>query len=198
MRPVLDDLAKGPGRTIVLDLSQLDHVDSFGIGLFLVAMDEVQKAGNTLVIRNPQGGVKRIFALANLDTLLNIEGSEPAAKPAAPATPPPSHTGLRVSALATAADGSHSVRLSGRFTFADHEEFEELLKAVKQCGRGILNLDLSNLEFMDSAGLSMLLIAREEAIKAGVTLVLHSPTGRVAQLMRLAAVDSLVDIRVPG
>jgi hypothetical protein len=44
----------------------------------------------------------------------------------------------------------------------------------------------------------MILIAREEAERHGTRLSLQSPTGRVSQLLRLAAVDTLVDIRDPG
>lgn len=197
MRPVLEDMSEGSGRTIILDLSTLDYVDSFGIGLFLVALDEVNKAGNRLVVRNPQGAVRRIFALANLDTLLEIEGAE-----ASPAAPLPNrkpatvaHNGLRVGAPLVDDQGGITVTLGGRFTFNDHEEFEKLLAAIMASAGRPLTLDLQALEFMDSAGLSMVLIAREEAEKNNTKLTLSSPTGRVMQLLRLAAVDTLVDIR---
>lgn len=197
MRPVLEDMARGSGRTVVLDLGQLDYVDSFGIGLFLVALDEVRKAGNRMIVRNPQGAVKRIFALANLDTLLEIEGAAvppppPAARKTAPAQ---SHAGLRVGPLESDGQGGRVLALAGRFTFNDHDEFEKLLAAVTSCSHTTLVLDLAALEFMDSAGLSMVLIAREEAERNHTRLILRSPTGRVSQLLRLAAVDTLVDVR---
>ncbi len=195
MRPVLEEMARGSGRTVILDLAQLDYVDSFGIGLFLVALDEVNKAGNRMVVRNPQGAVKRIFALANLDTLLEIEGTAPPAAAARKVVAAPSATGLRVGAAEADGRGGFRVVLAGRFTFNDHEEFEKLLAAVATCAGAPLVLDLHALEFMDSAGLSMILIAREEAERHGTRLSLHSPTGRVSQLLRLAAVDTLVDIR---
>ncbi|MGE5478088.1 MAG: anti-sigma factor antagonist [Bacteroidales bacterium] len=199
MRPVLHDMGQGSGRTIVLDLSGLDYVDSFGIGLFLVALDEVKKAGNRLLIRNPQGAVKRIFTLANLDTLLEIEGTAaPAATPLHRPAGPASHSGLRVGTVHTAPNGEMEIPLSGRFTFNDHEEFEKVLASVDACKGRVLALDLRELDFMDSAGLSMMLIARDEAERKGIRLVLHSPGGRVAQLLRLAAVDTLVDVRAPA
>jgi hypothetical protein len=40
----------------------------------------------------------------------------------------------------------------------------------------------------------MLLIARDQAGKCGSTTLLRSPTGRVANLLRMAAVDTVVDI----
>lgn len=208
MRPLLEEMARGTGHTIVLDLAQLDYVDSFGIGLFLVALDEVKKAGNRMVVRNAHGAVKRIFTLANLDTLLEMEGAAPpqsavrkvvaAPSSATPSSAPPSSGGLHVGGIETDGHGGFRIALSGRFTFNDHQAFETLLAAMAECAKAALILDLRALDFMDSAGLSMLLIAREEAERHGTRLSLHSPTGRVSQLLRLAAVDTLVDIRDPG
>jgi len=197
MRPLLEEMARGSGNTIILDLSQLDYLDSFGIGLFLVALDEVKKAGNRMVVRNAQGAVKRIFTLANLDTLLEMEGAAPP-QAAARKVAAPSPGGLRVGGIEADGQGGFRIALAGRFTFNDHEEFEKLLAAVAECAKAPLVLDLHALEFMDSAGLSMILIAREEAERHGTRLSLQSPTGRVSQLLRLAAVDTLVDIRDPG
>lgn len=198
MRPLLEEMARGSGRTIILDLSQLDYVDSFGIGLFLVALDEVKKAGNRLLVRNAHGAVKRIFTLANLDTLLEMEGAAPPQPAARKVAAPASSGGLRIGEIEADGQGGLRIALTGRFTFNDHAEFEKLLVAVAQCANAPLALDLQALEFMDSAGLSMILIAREEAERQGTRLSLHSPTGRVSQLLRLAAVDTLVDIREHG
>lgn len=198
MRPLLEEMARGSGQTIILDLSQLDYVDSFGIGLFLVALDEAKKAGNRLVVRNAHGAVKRIFTLANLDTLLEMEGAAPPQPVARKIAAPTSSGGVRIGEIEADGQGGFRVALAGRFTFNDHEEFEKLLVAVAQCANAPLALDLQALEFMDSAGLSMILIAREEAERHGTRLSLYSPTGRVSQLLRLAAVDTLVDIRDPG
>lgn len=197
MRPLLEDMGRGSDRTLVLDLTQLDYVDSFGIGLFLVALDEVKKAGNRLVVRNPQGAVKRIFTLANLDTLLEIEGDKPPTVPvsAARAAMSPLKNGLTIGPLRQDTDGGFAISLSGRFTFNDHDEFDALLSAVAASANKTLAIDLRGLEFMDSAGLSMLLIAREEAERHDTKLILLSPTGRVSHLLRLAAVDTLVEIR---
>lgn len=197
MRPVLDDMGTGTGRTLILDISHLDYVDSFGIGLFLVALDEVKKAGNRLVVRNPQGAVKRIFALSNLDTLLTIEGENtPPLGPSAKLPPlAPVHNGLTIGPVVADGEGGFVVMLAGRFTFNDHEGFETLLSAIESCAAATLTLNLKGVEFMDSAGLSMLLIAREEAARNNTHLVLASPSGRVSQLLDLAAIDTLVDVR---
>lgn len=200
MRPLIEDVGQGSGRTVILDLGQLDYVDSFGIGLFLVALDEVNKAGNHLVVKNVHGAVKRIFALANLDTLLHMENAPAASAVARKVITSASNNASATSSLCVgevSEDGLGGFRLalSGRFTFNDNEAFAALLEAVAFCAGAQLELDLRGLEFMDSAGLSMILIARDEAERNATRLVLHAPTGRVSQLLRLAAVDTLVPIR---
>jgi anti-anti-sigma factor len=83
--------------------------------------------------------------------------------------------------------------LRGAFTFKDHNSFRTLLDALRGAGSRHV-LDLSGLEFVDSAALGMLLIADDEARSAGWTLTLRRPTSRVARLMEVAAMDSIFTI----
>ncbi|MEW5727770.1 MAG: STAS domain-containing protein [Pseudomonadota bacterium] len=69
--PVIKDVGTGPGRTILLDLSGLDYLDSFGIGLFLVARDEARHSANRLEFGEPKGAVRKLFELAGLASLLS-------------------------------------------------------------------------------------------------------------------------------
>ncbi|WP_052045968.1 STAS domain-containing protein [Candidatus Paracaedibacter symbiosus] len=54
------------------------------------------------------------------------------------------------------------VDLKGRLTFADYGAFKELTELFIEHNPRNCLLDLSNLEFIDSAGLGMLLIARDK------------------------------------
>nr|WP_321986579.1 STAS domain-containing protein [uncultured Lichenicoccus sp.] len=55
-------------------------------------------------------------------------------------------------------------------------------------------LDLSGLEFLDSAARGMLLIAEEEVTVSGSSLTLRRPTGAIAPLLELAAMDKVFRI----
>jgi anti-anti-sigma factor len=56
-------------------------------------------------------------------------------------------------------------------------------------------IDLSKLEFIDSAGLGMLLIARDEAKKAGRNLTLRGPQGQVKRTFSATKFDTLLTIK---
>ncbi|MEO5337631.1 MAG: STAS domain-containing protein [Magnetospirillum sp. WYHS-4] len=73
-------------------------------------------------------------------------------------------------------------RLGGRFTFADHAAFRTILGAVGGGGARQVVLDLGQLEFIDSAGMGMLLLGNDTAAKAGVALVLKGAQGQVQRL----------------
>ena len=92
-----------------------------------------------------------------------------------------------------APDGS-VIALRGAFTFKDHHCFRTLLDALK-IGSGQRHvLDLSALEFVDSAALGMLLIADDEARGAGSCMILRRLPARVARLMEVAALDTVLTI----
>jgi anti-anti-sigma factor len=84
--------------------------------------------------------------------------------------------------------------LRGAFTFKDHHSFRALLDQLKTSPSGRRVLDLSHLEFLDSAALGMLLIADDEAKSGGWALTLRRPTSEIAKLIELACMDSLFTI----
>ena len=56
-------------------------------------------------------------------------------------------------------------------------------------------LDLANLNWIDSAGLGMLLLARDAAHKNDLKLVLRSPRGDVKSMLELGRFDTIFDVR---
>ena len=55
-------------------------------------------------------------------------------------------------------------------------------------------VDLSGVEFIDSEGLSSLLIAHRTIAAAGGTLVLRKPTAMTARVLAVAAVDQVIQV----
>ena len=92
--------------------------------------------------------------------------------------------------------GRTTYRLKGRFTYADHASFRTILGAIGSGGVPEFAFDLSELEFIDSAGMGMLLLANDSAETAGVTLTLSRPSGQVRRVFegqKFATVFTLED-----
>lgn len=86
------------------------------------------------------------------------------------------------------------VRLRGRLTFNDHAKLRTLIREMLDKSASRQVLDLSALEFVDSAGIGMLLIAREELGKMNKVLVLRAAQGQVKRVLTVAQLSKIVTI----
>jgi anti-anti-sigma factor len=86
------------------------------------------------------------------------------------------------------------VRLKGRLTFNDHAKLRALIREMLQNKAKRQVLDLSALEFVDSAGIGMLLIAREEMANVDKQLVLRAAAGQVKRVLTVAQLNKIVVI----
>ena len=57
----------------VLVLSEIDFMDSSGIGLVMGRYARMQSIGGTLTVKNPSERVERILRLAGIERIVNIE-----------------------------------------------------------------------------------------------------------------------------
>ncbi|NVN84902.1 MAG: STAS domain-containing protein [Rhodopseudomonas sp.] len=87
-----------------------------------------------------------------------------------------------------------NVSFSGDLTFADHMMFREIADRLRASTDKTIVIDVANLDFIDSAGLGMLLIAREEARKLNRTLVLRGAKGQVGRMFGLTKFDTLFSV----
>ncbi len=90
-------------------------------------------------------------------------------------------------------DGSR-VSMSGEFTFIDHAAFKAIATRLFEKQDTPVVIDLARLEFIDSAGLGMLLIVRDEAEKAGRSLVLRGPSGQVKRMFDVTKFNTLFTV----
>jgi len=86
------------------------------------------------------------------------------------------------------------VSLSGRFTFVDHGQFKTVIDEVLTHPYQTCFLELSALEFIDSAGLGMLLILKDELGKADISLILQKPVGQVEKMLQVSQFDKMFTI----
>ena len=84
--------------------------------------------------------------------------------------------------------------ISDKLTSSDLSNFRGLLSDIKQSSCKTVVLDLSNLGWIDSAGLGMLLLTKELAEKEDLELVLRSPRGHVKSLLELGRFEKIFNI----
>ena len=95
--------------------------------------------------------------------------------------------------LQTASDSFEAV-LSEKITFSDLEGFREIIRKMQEASAPENVMDLSGVEFIDSAGLGMLLLAKDEVGKISSRLVLKEPQGQVKRMFDVAQFDKMFDI----
>ena len=84
------------------------------------------------------------------------------------------------------------VRLRGRRPFNDDAKLRTRIGEMGQNKLKRQVLDLSSLEFVDSAGIGMLLIAREEMDRAAKQFVLRGAAGQVKRVLTVAQIAKIV------
>lgn len=87
------------------------------------------------------------------------------------------------------------VAVSGELMFSDHTAFRAMAERLLKSESRPLAIDLSQLTFIDSAGLGLLLIARDEAGKTNRELVLRNPVGQVKRMFDIAKFETLFTIQ---
>lgn len=86
------------------------------------------------------------------------------------------------------------VRLTGRLEFTDHDKLQDLVNLLGQSSERRFVIDLSALEFIDSAGLGMLLILQEEAETRDIKMVVRGPAGEVKRSIELARLNEIIAV----
>ncbi len=87
------------------------------------------------------------------------------------------------------------VLLTGRLTFTDNDPFLDMMKVFEGHTREHrFVLDLSGLEFIDSSGLGMFLVARDTAVKNDYELVLRGAHKQVKKVLDIAKFGTVFQV----
>lgn len=96
-----------------------------------------------------------------------------------------------IEALGADAAGEAVIRVAGRFTFTDYTTFRAIVGETLAGGPKKLAFDLRELEFLDSAALGMLLLARDEAGKINAPVAIRGAAGQVERVLDVARFKTL-------
>lgn len=77
-RRLLSEALQHGVKRLVFNLQNLTFIDSAGLGMFLIAVEEAAKLNAVVELENPRGHVAKILQLTNFNTHLTIRGSDAA------------------------------------------------------------------------------------------------------------------------
>ncbi|MBP2313254.1 STAS domain-containing protein [Azospirillum soli] len=92
------------------------------------------------------------------------------------------------------APASTEILLSGRMTFADHETFRTIISHFDRPAGHRMVFNLSKLDFVDSSGLGMLIIARDTAQKKNLDFAIRGARDEVRRLITVAKFHKMFTI----
>lgn len=79
-----------------------------------------------------------------------------------------------------------TIHLEGRLTFAESGPFRHVVERLDGTACGRVVIDLTRLDYIDSAGMGLLLVARDRSAARGAGMRLANAHGQVERVLRLA------------
>lgn len=73
LREKLMPLTENNGNHIIVDLSDLDYMDSTGLGVFVGVLKASKTNGAKLVLKNMTDRVRRLFEITGLDEIITVQ-----------------------------------------------------------------------------------------------------------------------------
>lgn len=73
LRERLDEAVNGPSPNVIVDLEQLDFIDSTGLGVLVGALKQARAAGGDVTLRNPTRSTHKILEIAGLTELFAVQ-----------------------------------------------------------------------------------------------------------------------------
>ncbi|RBW67860.1 STAS domain-containing protein [Bacillus taeanensis] len=75
LRKQLIPLTEKEGETVIIDLANVDYMDSTGLGIFVGALKSARTHNSGLKLRNMTKRVERLFEITGLLEVLDIESN---------------------------------------------------------------------------------------------------------------------------
>jgi anti-anti-sigma factor len=71
-RRLIDEIKAAHAKACILDLEKLDMIDSAGLGMLMITIEESKSSGFSLTLINAHGPVKQLLTLSKIDRLLKV------------------------------------------------------------------------------------------------------------------------------
>lgn len=86
------------------------------------------------------------------------------------------------------------LELTGELTFADNLKFRDIIGSLVKGPTRPVRLDMNKLKFIDSAGLGLLVLLKEEMATCGREASITGASGDVKRIMEVARFHEIVKI----
>jgi anti-sigma B factor antagonist len=106
----------------------------------------------------------------------------------------PAEDGKALAIVPQQEDGTQRIRLSGELDVSTVPEFNKRISELRHRDIHAIVLDLSGITFMDSTGLSAILVAEMHARMRGQRFSVIEGPPHVNELFRLTGVDNFLEI----
>lgn len=71
-RKLMDDIRSARVNAVIFDVANLNMIDSSGLGMLMIAIEESKRNNYTLTLKNAVGPVKQLLELSKLDQILKV------------------------------------------------------------------------------------------------------------------------------
>ena len=92
------------------------------------------------------------------------------------------------------AGDAHEVMMQGTFGFADNVSVEQLVESLVGKRAGSVVLNLSSVEKIDSAGLGMIVLIKDEVEDSGGKFAVRGASGQVKKMLDISRFDQLMNV----
>lgn len=93
------------------------------------------------------------------------------------------------------ANDEFNVALKGQFTYADNQKFKAIIDSMQKGGIRQINLNFAQVDFIDSAGLGMMLLLRDLCQNRHIPISIQSAGGQVERIFMISKFDQLFTFR---
>ncbi|WP_088105707.1 STAS domain-containing protein [Halalkalibacter urbisdiaboli] len=76
LREALIPLAEKKGQVIVTDLTEVNYIDSTGLGIFIGVLKATHQHESSLKLKGLSERIKRLFSITGLDEVIEIEAGK--------------------------------------------------------------------------------------------------------------------------
>lgn len=187
-RAVLEQAVEGD-KSCLIDLSKVEFIDSTGVGLLIRLQKKARGNGQALVLLQPSQPVARALQMMRLNDFFPQCGSVAEARDLLQEKQTPAQVHL----TAGSSRPLPALVWQGELTAANAEDIW-LATADHITARAMVQkeiaIDLSQLTFIDSSGLGIMVRARKFAARQGLHLRYENPPGNVLNVVRISKLQA--------